>query len=120
MFSGLLKQTILKPLLARKSPQKRKHDRRAKDHCVIEMNGQNFPVKDWSYGGVLLTADERMFATDQAVNFTLKFRMPDTIKAINHRGHVVRKTKQSIALQFEPLTRDLRHSFQIVVESVAA
>ena len=120
MFSGLLKQTILKPLLARKAKHKRKHDRRATDHCVIEMNGQNFPVKDWSYGGVLLMADQRMFALKQDLEFKMKFRRPDEIQTIAHRGAVVRKTKDAIALQFEPLTRDLRESFQMVVESAVA
>ena len=118
MFSGLLKQTILKPLLGGK--HKRKHDRRAADHCVIEMNGQNFPVKDWSYGGVLLMADQRMFALQQNLEFKMKFRTPGEIQTIAHRGAVVRKTKNAIALQFAPLNRDLRQSFQTVVESAAA
>ena len=118
MLNTLLKHIAFKPLRRRR--YKRKHERRAKDHCVIEMKGQNFPVRDWSYGGVLVTADERMFALQQDAEFKLKFRLQGEVHTIAHRGHIVRKTKDAIALQFEPLTRDLRQSFQSVVESAVA
>ena len=115
MFSAILKHLTFLP--SRPGKQLRRDERRARDHCVIEMNGKIFPVKDWSYGGVLLMADERMFALKQSLNFVMKFRLPHKIHTISHSGHVVRKSKDMIALQFEPLTRDLRHAFQDVVEA---
>lgn len=121
MFRSLLKHMPFKSRTAGVNNKKfRVHERRTCDHCVIEMDGKMFPVKDWSYGGVLLTADNRLFAKNEAMNFKMKFRLPHAVHTIAHRGHVVRKTKDAIAVQFEPLTRDLRFSLQTVVDSAIA
>ncbi len=98
----------------------RRHPRRINDRCVIDICGQTFPIENWSYGGVLLSTDERMFGLEQDIDFTLKFKLRSTIININHRGHVVRKQKGQVALQFEPLTQMISRNFQKIVDDEAA
>lgn len=98
----------------------RRHPRRANDRCVVVVQGQTFPVENWSFGGVLLNADERLFGLHQSVNVILKFKLRNTIIDIEHRAAIVRKTSGRIALQFEPLTKNIRRSFQQVVDDAVA
>ena len=99
---------------------KRQHPRRVNDRCVIEICGQTFPIVNWSYGGVLISVDDRLFGLDQDIDFTLKFKLRSAIIGINHRGHIVRKQNSKVAVQFEPLTQTISRNFQKVVDDSAA
>ena len=46
----------------------------------------------------------------------MKFRLTGKIVDIPHRGRVVRKTRDRLAIQFEPLTRDITQKFKQVVD----
>jgi hypothetical protein len=94
----------------------RRHARRRMDQCVGIVNGKTFPVEDWSVGGVLLTGDDRMFGVDQKADITLKFALSDRIMAVAHQGKIVRKTKDRFAIEFSPLSRDISHDFQTVID----
>lgn len=98
----------------------RQHARRADDRCVSIINGQMFPVENWSSGGMLILADDRLFAMEQDCVFTLKFKLQNEIMEIDHKATVVRKAPHKIALQFLPLTKKAKEGFQKVVDDYVA
>lgn len=102
------------------SSTRRSHERRVSDRCVVVIYGHTFPVEDWSFGGVHLRGDDRLFGAAQTLDFTLKFKVRNTIIDVHHRGRVVRKGHGKVALAFEPLTQTIRQGFQRVVDDAIA
>ena len=99
----------------------RRHPRRTVDRCVAVIHGRTFPVENWSLGGILIAADDRLFGKDQDIELTVKFRLRNTIIDVTLNGHVVRKSTGKIAVRFEPLSQFIRRRFQQVIDdSVAA
>ena len=94
----------------------RQFARRSDDRCVSIINGQMHPVENWSNGGMMIAADERLFAIDQECVFTLKFKLRDEIMEIDHKAKIVRKAPSKIALQFLPLNKAVQTRFQKVVD----
>lgn len=74
------------------------------------------PVENWSNGGLLMTADERLYGKGQDCTFTLKFKLRDEMIEIDHNAKVARKSPNKIALEFLPLTRAAQSGFQKVVD----
>lgn len=99
---------------------KRRHPRRETDKCVIEINGQPHPVMNWSIGGVLIQADSRSFGMDNEIDMTMKFKLRDKIIDVNHRGRVVRKTNDSVAFEFLPVSDQIKRNFQNVIDDHVA
>jgi len=95
---------------------RRKSPRRTADNCVSMINGKAYPVHNWSDGGLLVQADERLFAMAAPVDVTMKFRLSGKIVDIPHRGRVIRKMRDRLAIQFEPLTREINQKFQQVID----
>ncbi len=95
---------------------KRHDNRREDDRCVSVINGQMHPVQNWSNGGLLITADDRVFAIGQECTFTLKFKLRGKIMEVNHKAKVVRKAPNKVALQFLDLTKQVKSEFQKVVD----
>ena len=95
---------------------RRQYPRRSQDVCVCEINGQPYPVVNWSLGGILLQVDERLFAVDQDLYFTLKFKVGMHILDITHKARVVRKTPGHIALKFHTLPTFRRKQLQSVIK----
>jgi hypothetical protein len=102
------------------SETQRRHPRRGNDRCVVVIHGQTFPVENWSFGGVLLGADERLFGTTQDIDITLKFKLHNAILDVPHRGRVVRKTNGKVAIEFEALDKTIRRAFQQVLDDANA
>lgn len=102
------------------SETRRKSPRRSSDRCVATMYGYTFPVENWSFGGVLLSADERMFGAGQDIEFNLKFKLRNTIVDVAHRGAVVRKSAGRVAISFAPLEKEIRRAFQQVIDDAVA
>ncbi|MGB0719534.1 MAG: PilZ domain-containing protein [Bdellovibrionales bacterium] len=98
----------------------RKFARHAGTRCVTEVNGVNHPTIDWSLGGVLIHGDTRLFGLGDPCAVTLKFRLRDDVVAVPHAAHVVRKTRDRIALEFEPLSAAIRKQFQSVIDDESA
>ena len=98
----------------------RQHARRSDDRCVSIINGQMHPVENWSNGGMLIAADERLFGIDQECVFTLKFKLRDEIMEIDHKAKIVRKAPSKVALQFLPLSKPVQSKFQQVVDDYVA
>jgi len=95
---------------------RRASPRRAADNCISIINGKAYPVHNWSDGGMLVQADERMFSLSAPVEITMKFRLTGKIIDIPHRGRVIRKTRDRLAIQFEPITREVARKFKQVVD----
>ena len=95
---------------------RRKSPRRTADNCVSIINGKAYPVHNWSDGGILVQADDRMFSVTAPVDITLKFRLGGRILDIAHHGKVIRKMRDRIAVQFDPITRDIGRKFKEVID----
>lgn len=117
-------QALLATLRSRSSNDqtstRRSHPRRDQDRCVVVIMGRTFPVENWSVGGLLLTADDRLFSVGNNVELTLKFKLRNTILDISHSGNVIRKGNNRIALQFDPVTQAVRKTFQQVIDDYVA
>lgn len=90
--------------------------RRKCDQCISEVEGQNYPVEDWGMGGLKIFGDFRVNQVGQQLSVVMKFRLHDEILKIPHAANIIRKTEDGVALQFEPLTRDVRTKFQKVID----
>ncbi len=99
---------------------RRNYVRRQHDRCVCFVNGQIFPVLDWSPGGTLLNGDERTFRVGDEVNVEMKFRVGEDVVELAHRGRIVRKAREKVALQFAPLNESILRGFQRVIDDYAA
>ena len=95
---------------------RRASPRRSADNCVSVIDGKAYPVHNWSDGGLLLQADERLFSLAAPVEVTMKFRLSNKILDIPHRGKVIRKTRDKLAIQFEPIGKDIQRKFKQVVD----
>lgn len=95
---------------------RRKSPRRSADNCVSVINGKAYPVHNWSDGGMLVHADDRLFSLNAPVEVTMKFRLTGKIVDIPHRGRVVRKMRDRLAIQFEPISREISQKFKQVVD----
>jgi len=98
----------------------RRHPRRSVDRCVAVIHGRTFPVENWSLGGVLLQADERLFGKEQDIELIIKFKLRNTILDVKHRGHVIRKSSGKVAIEFEPLSQTISRQFQQVIDDYVA
>ncbi len=95
---------------------RRQTPRREADNCISVIDGKAYPVHNWSDGGMLVHADERLFSMAAPVEVTMKFRLSGKILDIPHRGRIIRKTRDKLAIQFEPLTADIKRKFKQVVD----
>jgi hypothetical protein len=103
-----------------KMSQRRKHERREQDHCVAVLYGQTVPVENWSFGGVLVDSDDRLFAVGQPIEVTLKFKLRNAILEVAHQGTVIRKAAKKVAVAFDPIGTGTRRVFQQVVDDAIA
>ncbi len=95
---------------------KRRYARRAGDHCVCVIDGKIYPVDNWSLGGFLIAADDRQFGINQNIDVTMKFKLRDTILDVPHKASVVRKSQGRVGLEFLPMSKKVKTSFQQVVD----
>lgn len=99
---------------------RRTYPRREMDRCVCVMYGRTFPVYDWSFGGALVVAEERMFSIGQDIETVFKFKLHSAILDVSVKGEVVRKASGMIGIKFEPITQAIRRNFQQVVDDSVA
>ena len=96
--------------------QKRRHERRSSDQCVSEINGNNYPIINWSNGGALIFADDRLFAKGETIDLKMKFRVHDNIVSIPHAGKIIRTGASRVAIQFDELTETMNRAFKRVID----
>ena len=101
---------------AQEKSSRRQFTRRRCDRVVGQINGHTFPVDDWSLGGTLLFADSKQFRLKDKIKVNMKFNLRDRIHDVPHSGTIVRKTKNHIAIEFDPLNQNTREGFQAVVD----
>jgi len=95
----------------------RRFERRSADECVVDIAGKIYPVKNWSFGGVLINADDRLFGQRQNMDITLKFRLRENnLHKVKPHGSVVRKGAGKVAFEFDPLDKPLYNAFQHVID----
>ena len=111
LFSNLRAENANEPAITR-----RRYSRRQQDHCVCLIGGGIYPVSNWSMGGVVITADGRTFAIDDMKQVQLKFKTSTGVIDITHNAHVIRKTKDTVAFEFEPINAKIRNQFQTVID----
>lgn len=121
MFNQLLKTLGLEGQPSNDDgPSRRRYTRRSVDQCVVVIGDQAYPVENWSLGGVLLYTDPQAFKMNAPCDVTLKFKLQERIIDVSHAAKVVRKTKDHVAVEFEPLTKQIRGAFQSVVDDYMA
>lgn len=94
--------------------------RRDVDVSVCDIDGTAYPVTNWSASGVLIAADERLFAAGEKIDITLRFRLSDRILEIPHTGTVARKIKGAFALHFDPVPDITRRQFDTIIDDYNA
>lgn len=99
---------------------RRKYTRRTSDQCISVINGQSFPVENWSLGGLVIQGDERTFGLNDHIPITMKFKLSQKIIDIPHTARVVRKSRNKIAFEFAPLNRAIQNNFQTVIDDYVA
>lgn len=99
---------------------RRTHPRRSCDQCIGFINGKAHPIMDWSLGGVKVFADPRPVGMGDEMEVEMKFHLRDRLVHVKHRARVVRKMAESYSLEFEPLTGDIRKTFQSVIDDFNA
>jgi len=98
----------------------RRYPRRQVDRCVAVLHGRTFPIENWSQGGVLIGADERLFSLGSELDLTLKFKLRNTIVDVPVKSQVVRKTNGHVAMKFEPVGATIKRAFQQVIDDHVA
>ena len=99
---------------------RRSFPRRTSDKCVGMVNGKAMPVLDWSPGGLRVFGDGRTYTIGEPVDVMLKFHMNDMLIEVKHQAQIVRKSSETFAVQFAPLTADIRKTFQHVIDNFNA
>tara|TARA_B100000745_G_scaffold295296_1_gene239230 strand:+ start:227 stop:589 length:363 start_codon:yes stop_codon:yes gene_type:complete len=100
--------------------RRRRYVRRDQDVCVLEINGQTYPVKDWSMGGALIETYDKTTNIGDTVDFTIKFKLKDRVLEVPHSAQIVRKNKNYTALRFEALPGETRAVFDDIVKDAIA
>ncbi len=102
------------------SMSRREFPRRASDKCIGVINGQAMPILDWSQGGIRVFGETRTYSVGDQVDVTLKFHMANDLIDVQHKAKVVRKSAEVFALQFTPLTGEIRKTFQQIIDNFNA
>ena len=118
LFSTLFKS--LGPVSNENNPNsRRRHERRSEDVCIMTIGDKLYPVLDWSQGGVCIETDTRQFGMGQNAPFRLKFKTSSKIIDIDHVARVVRKTRNQVAFQFEPIGEAIKEQLDFVIADQA-
>lgn len=100
--------------------KRRAYPRRDNDKCISVIDDHLLPIENWSMSGVLLNGDERLYNIGDNIDMTLKYKTSKGIVEVSQSGHVVRKGKERIAMEFQPLNRQSFNDFQRVIDDDAA
>ena len=111
LFTGLKAENTNEQFSTR-----RRFSRRSCDNSVVIIDGQIYPVENWSMGGVAINGDTRGFGVNTSVDMTIKFKLSEDVIDLPHTARVVRKTAHRVAFEFSPLTRNVQKGLQTVVD----
>lgn len=99
---------------------RRLHPRRGCDQCIGFINGKAHPVLDWSPGGLRVFADTRSLTIGEEMDVEMKFHLRDQLVNVKHKAKLVRKSNESAAFQFMPITAEIKRIFQNVIDDFNA
>lgn len=100
--------------------QRRRFPRRSHDVCMVNVDGNPYPVVDWSLSGLLFEGDSRLFETGQNVNMILRFKLNNKIEDVKVTAGVVRKNTQSIATHFTELPSKTQQTLHRLIDELPA
>ena len=103
-----------------KEATRRRFPRRMTDICVAQVDGTNYPVRDWSQCGVLFEADGRVFESGSEHDVVMKFKLTDVVTEIPVKARVIRSSKVNVALEFVDMSKKIQSAFSKVIESAMA
>lgn len=119
MFAKILSSIKKEPKNNDAAPSLRNFPRRSADKCVCIIDGKKiYPVVNWSFSGILISADTRFFEMGSEHEITVKFLIRDQSVDIENKVRVVRKTKNNIALQFVDQSENIMKTLQSVVDDM--
>lgn len=95
---------------------RRKHARRKTDGAVVMLGNTTYAVENWSEGGLLVAADDRLFGLNEPVSMLIRFKLPGRVIEIDHAGQIVRKNTNKVGIKFAPLTVTALSKFRQVIE----
>lgn len=104
----------------RNNSARRLYERRTDGTCVTQVGDDMYPVENWSQSGLLLGGEGKYLGMHQVYDTVLRFKLSDRVLNIQHQARVVRKAGNKTALQFLPLTQEIRHGFQQVIDDIVA
>lgn len=119
MFGQIL-SLVKKDDLDNSHKANRAHPRRAGDCCVAMINDKMYPLENWSVGGLLAVVDDRKFSLNQECKVKLRFKLRDEMIDIEHRGKVIRKGDNKIALTFPPMPKKNETLIQKIIDDFVA
>jgi hypothetical protein len=99
---------------------KRAYKRHETGQCAAIIRGQTFPVMNWSFGGIEITAGDDIFKDGQPVALTLKFKLSKTNLEIVHQGVVIRSHGGKTTIRFDPLKHNVMRGLQQVIDDAHA
>ena len=99
---------------------KRQFVRRHTDRCVAMIDGQIYPVENWSLGGILISADSRTFGMGDNIETTLKFMLRQQPVDVSGKARIVRKGNGNAALEFIENVEEIRKSLQQVIDDIVS
>jgi len=87
----------------------------------VSVGGSTYSLRDWSLGGISFETlpDARLLVGD-SINFTLRFRFPQGVVAVEQQGRVVRTGKRGIAAAFVMPDADARKALERVLDGYHA
>jgi len=114
--------TLLKSKNIESDSSQNRAVRRSGGQSTVFVNGQEFPIENWSQSGLLFAANsDEPFKVGENIDVLIKFNLPYNILNIKHTGCVVRKDQTGeIAAQFQPMSSDIKRKFDRVIDSIIA
>ena len=105
MFDAIV-QRIVKQGGIGSDHKRRGQERRVQDQCVAYIGNKNYPIENWSSGGVLIFAADNGFGIADKVVISHKFSIKGRIVDIQEKARVVRKGAHRVAFQFSNLSKE--------------
>lgn len=99
---------------------RRRHTRTDDNFSTVIVDNHEYPVRDWSQGGVFFMAVNRKLKLGDKINLTLRFELPHQTVEFSHSGTIIRTTFDGYAVQLAPLTREIREKFTRVMDSIVS
>ena len=96
----------------------RKHSRLTDEFASILINGHEYPIQDWSRGGLYFKGIANDLSVGDHLNFTLRFELPHQTVTMAHSGRILRRHIDGFALEFDGHTAQSRQNIARIMDGV--